>query len=338
RAGNDVYAFICNAYGNTISRMRFAGCQDIPGSTAATPSPITYDSAGTYTISLLVDLGLPTQTSYCQQITVIPKPKGTIRGDTVCFGSSPVLTFTGTGTGPFDISFSDGGNTYTQGGLSAQSPISLPYPLTASGSTGFVLQKVSDATGCSATSDQSTNILISPTPQSGIAGTTNCGSDSAMIVLQANAGVPPFEVQVSAGSSSVVLEGVQPGVAFPVSFPNTTGAVNFSLMQVKDSMGCPETSGFNPATTNVLPLPAPALTFAPLAAVCSDKEPFTLGAAGETTGIAGSGAYSGPGTDPEGTFSPAVAGPGSHEIKYTFVAADGCTAVDSSTIIVHSVP
>lgn len=338
RAGNDVYAFICNAYGKTISRMRFAGCQDIPGSTAVAPAPITYDRAGTYTISLLVDLGLPTQTSYCRQITVIPTPQGAIRGDTVCFGSNPSLTFTGTGTGPFDISFSDGSNTYMQGGLSAQSPISLPYALTAAGNTGFILQKVSDATGCSATSDQSTNILIDPVPQSGITGTTSCGSDSAMIVLQANAGVPPFEVQISNGSSSIVLEGIQPGAAFPVPFPNTTSAANFSLSEVKDNLGCPETGGFDPGMTNVVPLPAPALTFSPLVAVCSDKEAFALGAASETTGIAGTGAYSGPGTGPDGTFSPAVAGPGSHEIKYTYTAADGCTAVDSSTITVHALP
>jgi gliding motility-associated-like protein len=338
RAGNDVYAFICNSYNNTLSRMRFAGCQDIPGSPAAAPAPITYNRAGTYTISLLVDLGLPSQTSYCQKITVAASPLGAIQGDTVCFGSSPALTFAGTGTGPFDISFSDGSQTYTQGGLSAQSSIPLPYLSAAPSSTGFVLQKVSDGTGCSTSLNQSTKILIHPIPQSGITATTICESDSALIVLQASAGVPPFEVQVSNGSTSFVLDGVKPGIAFPVAFPDMTGAVDFSLMNVKDSLGCQETKGFNPDVANVVPLPAPAVAFSPLSAVCYDKEPFVLSTARETTGLAGTGVYSGAGIATDGTFSPEAAGPGAHEIKYTYVAADGCTAVGSSAITVNALP
>lgn len=338
RAGNDVYAFICNAYGNSISRMRFAGCQDIPGSAAAAPAPITYNKAGTYTISLQVDIGLPTQTSYCQKITVLATPQGAIRGDTVCFGSSPALTFAGTGTAPFNISFSEGSQTYSQGGLSAQSSIPLPNPLTAAGSTDFLLQNLSDATGCSTSMNQSTKILIHPIPQSGITGATVCGSDSAQIVLQASAGAAPFEVEIDNGSTSVVVEGVQPGVAFPVAFPTMTGAAKFSLVNVKDGIGCPETNGFSPQLTNVVPLPAPAVTFSPLSAVCYDKEPFILTAASETTGLAGSGAYSGTGIAADGTFSPAAAGPGAHEIKYTYVAADGCPAADSSTITVNALP
>lgn len=338
RAGNDVYAFICNAYSNTLSRMRFAGCQDIPGSSAATPAPITYNKAGTYTISLLVDLGLPTQTSYCQNLTVLASPTGAIQGDTICFGGSPVLSFAGTGTGPFDIGFSDGSQTFTQGGLSAQSAVPLPYALTTAGSTEFVLQKVSDATGCSTSLNRPTKILIEPVPQSGITGTTTCGSDSALIVLQASGGVPPFEVQVSNGSTSFVLDGVKPGVGFPVVFAAMTGATNFSLMQVKDGFGCAETNGFSPGVANLVKLSAPAVAFSPLGAVCYDKEPFVLSTASETTGIAGTGSYSGAGVVADGTFSPVAAGPGDHVIRYTYVAADGCTAVDSNSITVNALP
>ena len=338
RVGNDVYAFICNAYSNSISRMRFAGCQDIPGSAAASPAPITYNNAGTYTISLLVDLGLPTQTSYCQKINVLPTPLGAIQGDTVCIGSSPALNFAGTGTAPFNISFSEGSQTYSQGGLSAQSSVPLPNPLTVPGSTDFLLQKVTDATGCSTSPDQSTKILIHPIPQSGITGTTVCGSDSAQIVLQSGAGTAPFEVQISNGSQSFTIPGVKPGVAFPVAFPGMRSTTAFSLLNVKDSVGCPQTTGFAPGVKNIVPLPAPAVSFSPLAAVCYDKEPFVLSAASETTGLVGTGAYSGQGIATDGTFSPAVAGPGAHEIKYTYVAVDGCPAAASSTITVNALP
>jgi gliding motility-associated-like protein len=338
RAGNDVYAFICNSYSNSLSRMRFAGCQDIPGSAAAAPAPITYSTAGTYTISLQVDIGLPTQTSYCQKIAVLPSPQGAIRGDTVCFGSSPAMNFAGTGTGPFNITYSDGISTYMQGGLSNQSSVALPYPLSTPGSTQFLLQKVTDATGCSTLSNQSTSILIHPVPQSGITGTSVCGSDSAQIILQSSAGIPPFEVQVSNGNSAFVLNGIKPGVAFPVAFPGMSATTAFSLMSVKDSVGCPETKGFIPGVADIVPLPAPAVTFSPLGAVCYDKEPFVLDAASETTGLAGTGVYSGAGMNADGIFSPAAAGSGAHEIKYTYIASDGCPAAGSSTITVNALP
>jgi hypothetical protein len=123
-----------------------------------------------------------------------------------------------------------------------------------------------------------------------------------------------------------------------VAFPDMTVTANFSLMEVKDSLGCPEKIGFDPGVTNVVPLPAPTVVFPPLGAVCYNKEPFVLGTASETTGLAGTGVYSGSGIATNGTFSPAAAGPGAHEIKYTYVAADGCTAVDSSAITVNALP
>ncbi len=70
RVGNDIYAFIPNAYGNSLTRIRFKGCQNIPGSDQKDPPPISYPQPGTYNVNLLVDLGLPTQTSYCKQIVV----------------------------------------------------------------------------------------------------------------------------------------------------------------------------------------------------------------------------------------------------------------------------
>ncbi len=68
--GSDVYTFIPNVDNNSITRIKFAGCQSMPGSNKKTPDPLSYDSAGVYTISLLVDVGLPTQTSFCKQIVV----------------------------------------------------------------------------------------------------------------------------------------------------------------------------------------------------------------------------------------------------------------------------
>ncbi|HVY76471.1 MAG TPA: gliding motility-associated C-terminal domain-containing protein [Puia sp.] len=69
RVGNDIYTFIPNVYTNSLTRVRFAGCST-PGSTQQAPPSFTYTQPGTYNINLIVDLGLPTETSFCKQIVV----------------------------------------------------------------------------------------------------------------------------------------------------------------------------------------------------------------------------------------------------------------------------
>lgn len=76
RIGSDLYFFVTNVYNNTITRFKIAGqCSnvDIPSSTNATPPTFIYSKPGTYTINLTVDDGLPTQTSFCKQIVIIPR-------------------------------------------------------------------------------------------------------------------------------------------------------------------------------------------------------------------------------------------------------------------------
>ncbi len=69
RVNNDIYSFIPNVNSNSISRLRFAGC-NLPGSSLQTPTPLFYTQPGIYDINLQVDIGLPTQTSFCKQVVV----------------------------------------------------------------------------------------------------------------------------------------------------------------------------------------------------------------------------------------------------------------------------
>ncbi len=76
REGSDLYTFIPNARNNTLSRLKFSGSTDvnIPNSSLHTPPTITYSKPGIYNINLLVDEGLPTQSSFCKSIVVLPSP------------------------------------------------------------------------------------------------------------------------------------------------------------------------------------------------------------------------------------------------------------------------
>jgi gliding motility-associated-like protein len=95
QVGSNVYSFIPNASGNTITELIFEGCnnQNIPNSSLPAPPAYSYSVPGIYNISLMTDVGLPTQSSYCQSIVVLPPPTITLPADTsFCQGTSVKLT------------------------------------------------------------------------------------------------------------------------------------------------------------------------------------------------------------------------------------------------------
>ncbi len=75
RVGDELYSFITNAGNNTITRLHFPKCSNsnIAGSALPNPPSVTYNIPGTYNISLTIDEGLPTQSSFCKQVVVLPK-------------------------------------------------------------------------------------------------------------------------------------------------------------------------------------------------------------------------------------------------------------------------
>lgn len=76
RTGADLYTFVPNVSNQTLSRIQFPGCTNasLPNSTDQNPTPIIYNTPGTYNINLTVDDGLPTQTAFCKQVVVLPAP------------------------------------------------------------------------------------------------------------------------------------------------------------------------------------------------------------------------------------------------------------------------
>jgi len=84
----------------------------------------------------------------------------------------------------------------------------------------------------------------------------------------------------------------------------------------------------------------PAITYATPAQVCENEPgPVSVANASAVGGIAGTGIYSGPGTDADGSFTPSMAGAGTHTITYTFTAtAIGCEASATADIVVAPKP
>ena len=82
----------------------------------------------------------------------------------------------------------------------------------------------------------------------------------------------------------------------------------------------------------------PAITYTALNAVCENAPAFSIASANVTNGVTGTGVYSGPGTTTAGQFNPALAGYGTHTIKYVFTSAAGCADSVTQTILVHARP
>ena len=80
---------------------------------------------------------------------------------------------------------------------------------------------------------------------------------------------------------------------------------------------------------------APKVQFNNMPDVCLDAVPFQITQASEIGGVPGAAVYTGPGVNATGLFNPALAGVGTHTIKYTFTSsAAGCVDSLSKTITV----
>jgi hypothetical protein len=72
RVADTNYTFVTNRGSPTLTRLSWTNCSSasIPSSTLFSPQAFHYDSQGIYTIRLIVDEGLPTQSSICKKIVV----------------------------------------------------------------------------------------------------------------------------------------------------------------------------------------------------------------------------------------------------------------------------
>lgn len=133
RVGADLYSFITNVRNNTITRVRFAGTNNAstPNSSDSIPPSITYNTPGVYNINLMVDEGLPTQTSVCKAIVVkdcfIPSAvtPGFIIPDTVCVNTPVTINNTTTGGTNFYWNFCSAGFNTTPQAINLSNPDNL---------------------------------------------------------------------------------------------------------------------------------------------------------------------------------------------------------------------
>ena len=83
---------------------------------------------------------------------------------------------------------------------------------------------------------------------------------------------------------------------------------------------------------------APKIQFDPIASVCLEVPSVTLTSAYDLYNNTGVGVYSGAGISASPVLIPSLAGVGSHSIRYTFVATNGCRDSATKNIIIFPTP
>jgi gliding motility-associated-like protein len=83
---------------------------------------------------------------------------------------------------------------------------------------------------------------------------------------------------------------------------------------------------------------SPQIQFNPLAAVCQESSPVAITAASNTTGLTGTGVYSGNGISSGSIFNPSSASVGTNVLTYTFTGVNGCVSSANGTIVVNPTP
>lgn len=100
RDGDNLYSMITDADTYKMFRLEFNSCTNssTPSSTSATPpTTIKYDLAGVYSIHLLTDESLSTQSSFCKEVVVLARPKPYLGKDTGTCGTGPLTLDAGPG-------------------------------------------------------------------------------------------------------------------------------------------------------------------------------------------------------------------------------------------------
>lgn len=131
-------------------------------------------------------------------------------------------------------------------------------------------------------------------------------------------------VTLSGSPSGGVYGG--PGVTGSTFTPATAGAgIHVVTYSYTDGNGCSDSTS-TVAIVNALPV----VTLGTFSAVCVDDANVAL-----TSGSPAGGTYSGPGVS-GASLDPTTAGVGTHTIVYSYTDSSGCSASDSSTIVVNA--
>ena len=321
-AGKDVtFTDGSNPVSGTISEWHWAfGDGGTLDQFTAGPVMHSYALAGSYTVSLWVK-----NNKGCVSI---------LYSTTVVVNANPVSNFTVTsvcsppGTAQFTDASSVSGGTVSGwswdfGDGSAFSTVQSPSHTYANGAAYTVKLSATSSAGCVKDTTRTVPVYSAPTVKFGITGAnslcsnvpvslrdssvvTGFGSINKLEIYWDYLNNPGVVVTDNAPTANKTYSNQYPGFGTPLT---KTFRV---LVRAYSGNGCMG-EFYKDITVNA----APRAQITALAPVCQDAIIFLLNGGSDFYGMPGIGLYSGPGVTLTQFFSPGVAGPGTHRIRYT---------------------
>ncbi len=200
-------------------------------------SNATLTMAGTYAVTV-TDQNTCSNTA-STSVSVNPLPNGNISGtNTICSGSSSVITFHfSVGTGPFNISFTDGTNIFSKNGVSDGDTAQVAPPSTLT----YTYAQITDANGCTRGSGFLGGATVTVAPQPAITNVSVTdvlcyGGSTGTISVTATGGTPSYQYSIDNGAT------------FQTSSTFTALAAGPYSIVVSDALSCATAYGFNPVT------------------------------------------------------------------------------------------
>jgi gliding motility-associated-like protein len=212
------------------------------GSSSPSPSLANASSlmAGVYYVTV-TDQHL-CSSSGSTSVSVNPLPNGSISGSTtICAGTSTNITFNfSTGTGPFNISYTDGSNIYSLNGVSNGGTASVSPPV---GNTTYQFTSITDANGCVRTTGFLGGATITVTAAPSFSSVTHTN----VLCNGGNTGT----ITITASSSNTPLTySDDNGVTYQSSNVFAGLIANSYTVVVKDNIGCTKAYALNPVVVS----------------------------------------------------------------------------------------
>ena len=209
----------------------------------------------TYMVTSVADANCTGTSSGSATVTINPSPTATVSGDvSICAGSSATLTATLTGTGPWNITWSDA---VTQTGIVSSPATRVVNPAST---TTFTITNITNANGCSNSGSGSAVITVNPLPTAMVSGDATICTGGSATLSAVLTGTGPWNIT---WSDAVTQNGIASSPATRVVSPAST--TTYTVTAVSDANCIGTSSGSATITIN----PSPTTTVSGSTSICT---------------------------------------------------------------------
>lgn len=302
----------------------------------------SYDTAGTYTVKLVVqsDKGCKSDTAQ-QTVTVASSPVSNFVSPQICvnddFAAFIDSSYIPAGSpGSLTYSWNFGDQNASAANLNISTVQNPKHHFSAPGAYNVSLTTTTNA-GCSSTINK--QFIVNGIPHADFKVIDSAAlCSNTQVQIQNISSVSPGSItkieitwDVDNAPATIVTDDHPfDGKMYAHNYPSIQGAQTYRVKkQAFSGITC-----FSEKIISITVHPSPKVTFSAVPGICLNDRTYTITQANETTGLPGTFTFTGNGVSPAGEFSPSSAGSGEAKIRYTYTSVDGCSDSAEQPVVV----